>query len=102
MNKKTLIILICISIVIIISGIINGISIKEEVMSEAVPTDSIYIDGTNFTDISDAFTEIGSNFLGMIVVISSIVIVIVFWIICLIVYLVTKITKKCRKSKSKL
>lgn len=102
MKKKILIILTCISILIIIFGIISEINIKNEVISETMPTDNMYIDGTNFTDISSASTAIGSNFLGTIVFVFSIVIVISIWIIYLLVYLVIEIVKKYKKSKENL
>ncbi len=69
MNKIILKILIVVSIIIIFLGIFAGKSVKDEVKNRGMPTQNIYIDGTDATAFTEAFVEIGSGLLGVVTII---------------------------------
>lgn len=63
MNKIILKVLIIISIAIILFGIFAGKSIKDQIRNEGMPTQNVYIDGSDVTAITETFAELGSGFL---------------------------------------
>lgn len=101
MKKIILKILIIISIAIIIFGIFAGKSVKDQVRNEGIPTQNIYIDGTDATAFTKTFVEIGSGLLGFAMIIYSIVVVACIWGIYGIILLIIIIIKKCKLQRNK-
>ena len=101
MKKIILTILIIISILIIWFGIIASKSIKEEVRNEGIPKQNIYIDGTDVTTFTEAFVEIGSGLLGIVMIIYSILGVACIWGIYGIILLVIVNVKKYKLKRNK-
>lgn len=100
MKKIILKILIIISIAIIIFGIFAGKSVKDQVRNEGIPTQNIYIDGTDATASTEAFVEIGSGLLGFVMIVYSIVVVACIWGIYGIILLIIIIIKKCKPQRN--
>ncbi|MBQ8042978.1 MAG: hypothetical protein IJ272_02360 [Clostridia bacterium] len=104
MNKKVFKILIIVSVVIVILGVISGISIKNELVEGGTPNNDVYIDGTNATPFIDAFAEIGADLLGVIVVVYTVLAVGSIWgiygIISLIAIIVKKYKAKIKRTKN--
>lgn len=100
MNKIISRILIVVSIIIIVFGIFAGKSVKNELKAEGMPTQNIYIDGTDVTSVTEIFVEIGSGLLDIIMIVYSILAVICIWVIYGIVMLVLFIIKKCKEKRN--
>ena len=79
MNIIIVKILILISIIIIIFGISAGKSIKDEVKDSGIPTQNIYIDGSDATALTEALLEMGSGLLGIVIIIYSFLGVACIW-----------------------
>lgn len=88
-------ILIIISIIIICLGILLGLSISNELIS-TLPTEKIYVDGSDFSGLAQIGGIIGSKILGMVIVIYSIFIDILIWILYGLVLMIIKIIKKIK------
>lgn len=86
-------ILIIISIIIICLGIISGISISNE-LENALPTEKIYVDGSDFSMLVQLGGTVGSRLLEIVIVIYSILIDLLIWIIYGIVLVIMKIIRK--------
>lgn len=101
MNKIILKILIVVSIIIIALGIFAGKSVKYEVKDSGMPTQNIYIDGTDATDFTEAFVEMASGLLGIVMITYSIVAVACIWGIYGIILLIVIIIKKYKLQRNK-
>ncbi len=98
MNKyKVTKILIIISVVIMIVGIITGLLVSSELINNGMPKENIYVDGTDFTALSEAFTYMGSTILGIIVGIYFAIIILIIWAIYGIILLIIKIINKIKE-----
>lgn len=97
MNKIILKTLIIISIAIIVLGVLSGMSIKNELMDTESSTNDVYVDGTNVTPFVDAFTELGSGLLNVIIVTGCILITCCIWLVYGIIILIINIVNKCKK-----
>lgn len=94
--KKVLII---ISIIIICLGIILGLSISKE-LEKALPSEKIYVDGSDFSGLVQVGGIIASKLLGIVIVIYSIFIDALIWIIYGIVLIIKKIIKRINDKKA--
>ena len=101
MNKIILRILVAVSIIIIVLGICVGNGVKNEVKLIGKPTQNVYIDGTDATAFTEAFVEIGSGLLGIVMIIFSIVAVACMWVIYGIILLISIIIKKYKQQRNK-
>ena len=101
MNKIILRILIVVSIIIMAVGIFAGKSVKDEVKDSGMPTQNIYIDGTDATAFTETFVEIGSGLLGVVIIIYSIIGVACIWGIYGIILIIIAIIKKCKPQRNK-
>ena len=99
MKKIILKILIIISIAIVIFGIFAGRSVKDQVRNEGMPTQNIYIDGTDATDFVKISVEFGSGLLQTVIIGFSIFIVICIWGVYGIILLILYIIKNVKKEK---
>ena len=98
-TKKVTKILIIISVIIILMGIFAGKSVNLELKDNSSPKENIYVDGTDFTALSEAFVSIGSSLLGIIITMYFVFAVVVIWIIYGVIILIIKIiTKKKEKN----
>ena len=100
MKKKIVIVLVIISIAILISGIFAGRGVTHQIKSEGEITQPIYMDGTDITDLSESFVEVGSWLIGFVIVIYSIGIIAAIWIIYGITMLIIHIVNR-KKNKTK-
>ena len=91
MNTKIKKILIIISIIIIILGIISGLSLSNELINSS--DNNIYIDGTDFSGIAEIISFMGSKILGILIVIYSLLLDVAIWTIYWIIILIIKIVK---------
>ena len=98
MRKIVLIILTIISFLIILSGFLIAKNTKNELAIESIPKENIYVDGTNMTNVTEAFNEIGSGLLGVVIIVYSFSLVGVIWGIYAIV-LVIKLIYNKKKNK---
>lgn len=102
MNKqKVTKILLIVSFVIMIIGIISGILVSSEIKNSGMPSENVYIDGSDFTAISEAFVSIGSTIIGFLVSIYFAMMIVIIWVIYGIVILVIKIVNKIKEKKIK-
>lgn len=92
-SKKIIII---ISIIIIGLGIIAGVSLSIELM-HMLPTEKIYVDGSDFSGVIQISGVIGSIVMGLIIVFCSIFMDILIWIIYGIVLFIIKKVHKMKK-----
>ncbi len=92
MNKKIKKILVVISIIIIILGIIFGISVSNNLINSA--DYNLYVDGSNFSGIVELTSFMGAKVLGFVIVIYSILLDIVIWTIYGIIILILKLIRK--------
>lgn len=99
-NNKIRKILIIISIIVIIFGILSGISISNELTHGLKNTNNtvFIIDGSDFSSSVKAFVSIGSSFIGFVVVLYTFAIVLVIWAIYAIVLLVIKAINKIKQN----
>lgn len=81
-----------ISIIIIILGIIFGISVSNNLINSA--DNNLYVDGSNFSGIVELTSFIGAKVLGFVIVIYSILLDIVIWTIYGIIILILKLIRK--------
>jgi len=102
MNKVILKILVILSIIIIICGIFAGKNVKFELQNETGSIGDVYVDGTDFTDVTELFAEIGSGLLGFVIIIYSILAVACIWAIYGIALLIVIIIKKCKAKREKI
>ena len=100
MKKKIVIVLVIISIAILVIGIFTGSGVIHQIKSESEVTQTVYMDGTDFTEISKGVVEVGSWLIGFVIVIYSIGIIAVIWIIYGIAMLVIHIANR-KKAKTK-
>lgn len=91
-------ILIIISIIIICLGIISASSISKELENE-LANEKIYVDGSDFSGLVRLGGIIGSQLLGIVIVIYSIFIDVLIWVIYGIVLIIIKIVKKINDKK---
>jgi len=98
-NKRVLIILAVLSVLIIGFGIFEGFSIKNEIIKESTPTENIYLDGSDVTAITTTFSELGAGMLAFGVIMYTVLIVAGMWVIYGIVLLIIKIIKKCKEKR---
>ena len=96
-TKKVTKILIIISVIIILMGIFAGKSITLELKDNSSPKENIYVDGTDFTALSEAFVSIGSSLLGIIITMYFAFAVVVIWIIYGVIILIIKIITKIKE-----
>lgn len=96
-TKKVTNILIIISVVIILMGIFAGKSVNLELKDNSSPKENIYVDGTDFTALSEAFVSIGSSLLGIIITMYFVFAVVVIWIIYGVIILIIKIITKIKE-----
>lgn len=97
-NKKIRNILIIISVIIIIIGILIGRSLTLELKDSGMPKENIYVDGTDFTALSETFVSIGSSVLGFVIAMYFALAVVVIWIIYGVIILIIKITTKTKEN----
>lgn len=97
-RKKTIKILIIISVIILLLGIVTGISISKAIMN-AIPTGNVTIDGTNIQGIIDLVGNIGSKVIGLAIVAGSIFVDICIWIFYGIIILIREILNKLKEKK---
>lgn len=101
MNKIIIKILIGISIFIIAFGIIIAKNtINSGIKDGNTTTENIYIDGSDVTHIATGFEEIGTVFLGVVMVIYSFFTVACIWVIYGIILLIIMIVKKCKSIRN--
>jgi hypothetical protein len=100
MIKKIAIILAVISIIIIILGLMVAKNTKNELITQTTTSGNMYIDGTDMTSVSDAFTQIGSGLLGIVIIIYSFLLVGAIWGIFGIIILIITIIKKLENKKN--
>ena len=81
-----------ISIIIIILGIIFGISVSNNLINSA--DNNLYVDGSNFSGIVELTSFMGAKVLGFVIVIYSILLDIVIWTIYGIIFLILKLIRK--------
>ena len=96
-TKKVTKILIIISVIIILMGIFAGKSVNLELKDNSSPKENIYVDGTDFTALSEAIVSIGSSFLGVIITMYFAFAVVVIWIIYGVIILIIKIITKIKE-----
>lgn len=96
-TKKVTKILIIISVIIILMGIFAGKSVNLELKDNSSPKENIYVDGTDFTALSEAFVSIGSSLLGIIITMYFVFAVVVIWIIYGVIILIIKIITKIKE-----
>ena len=92
MNKNIKKILVIISIIIIILGIISGISLSNDIINNT--NNSLYVDGTDLSSIVELTSFMGAKVLGFVIVICSILLDIVIWIVYGIIILILKLIRK--------
>lgn len=85
-----------ISIIILGIGIILGVCTAKELMGN-ISNEKVYVDGSDFTIVTNSFTTITSIVMGGIVVLFSIIVDVVIWIVYAIVVL--KFVKRNKKKK---
>ena len=100
MNKKIIIILAVLSLLIICFGFIASMSIQKQIINEVIPTENVYFDGENVTSATQLLGSIAAGLLGFAFIIYSLLIVVGIWIIYLVVFLIVKIVKKIKKRKA--
>lgn len=100
MRKKVLIILTIISILIIIFGFLIARNTKNELINKTMTSDNMYVDGTDMTAITEAFTEIGSGLLEIVIIFYFFLLVGAIWGIYGIIILIIVITKKIKNKKT--
>ena len=98
--KKATKIVTIISIVIIILGIIAGIGISNSIES-SIPTDSMYVDGSDFSGIIQIFGFFGSKILGTLVTFGGFIIASLIWVIYGFVLLIITIVNKLKNNETK-
>ena len=96
-SKKATKILIIISVIIILMGIFAGKSVNLELKDNSSPKENIYVDGTDFTALSEVVVSIGSSFLGVIITMYFAFAVVVIWIIYGVIILTIKIITKIKE-----
>ena len=93
-RKKVLIVMAILSLVIIIIGIVDGISVYTEITNQVANTDKIYIDGSDFSDLFQFFGSSVAIIICCLIIAVSIGIVAVQWgiygIIMLVLYLINR------------
>ncbi len=99
MNKKIKKVLIIISIIIIIFGIISGLSVSNELVN-STNNNNIYIDGTDVSGIVEITTFMGAKILGFVIVVYSLLLDVAIWIVYWIIILIIKIVKWLKKRKN--
>lgn len=87
-----------ISIIILGIGIILGVCTAKELMGN-ISNEKVYVDGSDFTIVTNSFTTITSIVMGGIVVLFSIIVDVVIWIVYAIVVVVLKFVKRTKKKK---
>ena len=100
MNKKISTVLIVISVIIIVFGILAGISLATGFITAQGPIENIYIDGSDFTSAAQAVTSVFSVFIGLVVFGYSVVAVAWIWCIYGVVMLILWIIKKYKNKKN--
>ena len=102
MNKRKVTkILIIISVILMIMGIMTAMSITSELKESGMPKGNLYVDGSDFTALSEAFVSIGSTILGVVIGIYFAMAVVAIWIIYGIILLVIKIINKIKERQIK-
>ena len=97
MNKKIKKILTIVSIVIIILGIIFALGVSNELINS---NNDVYVDGTDFSGISELISFMGAKLLGFVIIIYSLLLDVAIWAIYLITILIMKIVKWLKKKKN--
>lgn len=97
-RKKTIKILIIISVLIILLGLIVGWGVSNTIV-KLIPTDEIIIDGTNVQGIIDLFGNIGARVIGLGIIVGSIFIDICIWGFYGIIILIKEILNKFKEGK---
>ncbi len=82
-----------ISIIILGIGIILGVCTAKELMGN-ISNEKVYVDGSDFTIVTNSFTTITSIVMGGIVVLFSIIVDVVIWIVYAIVLKFVQRTQK--------
>lgn len=100
MNKKIVIILAIISVLILISGISTGMDVIRDLKASKI-TEPVYIDGSDATDVMIFFQEVGTWILGIAFIIYSIGIIAAIWIVYGIVMLIIHIVNRKKNKISK-
>ena len=98
-KKVLLIILLIVSVFIIVIGFTVGSELSSSLIDESSNLDSINIDGSDFTGLSQFMVILGSAFLPIIIIVCSLSAVLIIWIIYLSVSLVIALIKKIRDKK---
>lgn len=99
MNKKIKKVLTIISIIIIIFGIISGLSVSNE-LENSTNNNNIYIDGTDVSGIVEITSFMGAKILGFVIVVYSLLLDVAIWIVYWIIILIIKIVKWLKKRKN--
>ena len=97
-RKKTIKILIIISVLIILLGLIVGWGVSNTIV-KLIPTDEIIIDGTNVQGIIDLVGNIGARVIGLGIIVGSIFIDICIWGFYGIIILIKEILNKFKEGK---
>lgn len=102
MKKKMKIILIIASVIILILGIIVGISVSNELISYTTTKDNLIVDGTNVSGITEIIGLLGSKIIGTLIIFASIGVDIIIWILYGIVILTIKLMKVVKNRKNEI
>ena len=98
-RKKVLIVMAILSLIIIVIGIVNGISVYMELANRAVDTGKIYVDGSDFTGLVQLFGSSVAIIVCALIIAGSIGIVAVQWSIFGIIILILYLIHRGQKSK---
>lgn len=97
MNKKyRIIIMIIISIAILISGILSIYSVSQELTTSVSASESIYVDGADFTFVAQAFENITSTAISIIILFFTIIAICLQWAAYGIILGIAQLIKKHR------
>ena len=92
MNKKIIIILIVLSLVIICFGFIASMNIQKQIIDESISID-------NVSTVIQLLGSVVAGLLGFAFIVYSLLIVAGIWIIYLIIFFTVKIVKKIKNRK---
>ena len=70
---------------------------SSEIKEGGMPKGNVYFDGSNVTELSKGFVEIGATLIGIVIGIYFIMIVVAIWIIYGIILLIIKIVNKIKE-----
>lgn len=97
-RKKTIKILIIVSVIIMILGIVTGIGVSKAIIN-VIPTGEVNVDGTNFQAIFDLLGNIGARVIGFGIIAGTIFVDICIWISYGIIVLIKEILNKLKENK---